>query len=85
MTAAARATHCAWIDEADLRLDDFRAQVLRITDRAEYPMATDVRSNVPVYSASTVANARSPASRLGSSPRLARPTIAPRTTMVAVV
>ncbi|MBE1549173.1 ectoine hydroxylase-related dioxygenase (phytanoyl-CoA dioxygenase family) [Mycobacterium sp. OAS707] len=57
MTAAARATHCAWIDEADLRLDDFRAQVLRITDRAEYPMATDVRSNVLVYSASTVANA----------------------------
>ncbi|MBP1821903.1 phytanoyl-CoA dioxygenase family protein [Mycobacterium sp. OAE908] len=56
MTAAARATHCAWIDEVDLRLDDFRAQVLRITDRAEYPMATDVRSNVPVYSASTVAN-----------------------------
>jgi len=57
MTAAARATHSAWIDEADLRLDDFRAQVLRNADRADYPMATDVRSNVLVYSASTVANA----------------------------
>ena len=29
MTAAVHATHKAWIDEADLRLDDFRAQVLR--------------------------------------------------------
>jgi len=57
MTAAARATHSAWIDEADLRLDDFRAQVLRATDLADYPFATDVRRNVPVYSAATVASA----------------------------
>jgi len=57
MTTSVGATHKAWIDEADLRLDDFRAQVLRSADRADYPMATDVRTNVPVYSASTVANA----------------------------
>jgi ectoine hydroxylase-related dioxygenase (phytanoyl-CoA dioxygenase family) len=57
MTAAVRATHSAWIDEADLSLDDFRAQVLRNTDPADYPLATDVRSNVPVYAAATVAAA----------------------------
>ena len=57
MTAAVHATHKAWIDEADLRLDDFRAQVLRATDPADYPLASDVRSNVPVYSAATVATA----------------------------
>jgi hypothetical protein len=57
MTAALHATHKAWIDEADLRLDDFRAQVLRTTDLADYPLASDVRSNVLVYSAATVATA----------------------------
>jgi ectoine hydroxylase-related dioxygenase (phytanoyl-CoA dioxygenase family) len=57
MTAAVRATHKPWIDEADLRLDDFRAQVLRDTDPADYPLASDVRSNVLVYSAATVATA----------------------------
>jgi ectoine hydroxylase-related dioxygenase (phytanoyl-CoA dioxygenase family) len=56
MTAAVR-TPTAWIDGADLRLDDFRAQVLRTTDPADYPLATDVRSNVLVYSAATVAEA----------------------------
>jgi predicted extracellular nuclease len=54
MTAAVRATHKAWIDETDQRLDDFRAQVLRIADPADYPLASDVRSNVLVYSPTTV-------------------------------
>jgi ectoine hydroxylase-related dioxygenase (phytanoyl-CoA dioxygenase family) len=54
MTAAVRATATAWIDEANLSLDDFRAQVLRNTDPADYPLATDVRSNVLVYTAATV-------------------------------
>jgi ectoine hydroxylase-related dioxygenase (phytanoyl-CoA dioxygenase family) len=57
MTAAAHATRSAWIGEADLRLDDLRAQVLRHTYPADYPLATDVRSNVLVYSAATVAEA----------------------------
>ena len=57
MTAAVHATPKPWIDEDDLRLDDFRAQVLRSTDPADYPLATDVRSNVLVYSAATVAGA----------------------------
>jgi ectoine hydroxylase-related dioxygenase (phytanoyl-CoA dioxygenase family) len=57
MTAAVRATPTAWIDEADLSLDDFRTQVLRNTDSADYPLATDVRSNVPVYTAATVGTA----------------------------
>jgi ectoine hydroxylase-related dioxygenase (phytanoyl-CoA dioxygenase family) len=57
MTAAVRATHKPWIGEADLRLDDFRAQVLRSVDSADYPLATAVRHNVLVYSATTVAAA----------------------------
>jgi ectoine hydroxylase-related dioxygenase (phytanoyl-CoA dioxygenase family) len=57
MTAAVRATHKPWIDEADVRLDDFRVQVLRSVDTADYPLADDVRSNVLVYSATTVATA----------------------------
>jgi ectoine hydroxylase-related dioxygenase (phytanoyl-CoA dioxygenase family) len=57
MTAAVHTTHKAWIDEDDLRLDDFRAQVLRNTDRADYPLATDVRRNVLVYSSAAVARA----------------------------
>jgi ectoine hydroxylase-related dioxygenase (phytanoyl-CoA dioxygenase family) len=57
MTAVVHATHKPWIDEADLRLDDFRAQVLRGVDPADYPFAGDVRSNVLVYSAATIAAA----------------------------
>lgn len=57
MTSTVHATHKVWIDAADLRLDDFRAQVLRTTDPADYPLASDVRSNVLVYSAASVATA----------------------------
>ena len=57
MTAAVHQTHKGWIDEGDLRLEDFRAQVLRTTDPDDYPLAADVRSNVLVYSAATVATA----------------------------
>ena len=48
-------TYQPWIDESDCRLDDFRAQVLRDTDPAAYPLAVEVRSNVLVYSADAVA------------------------------
>lgn len=57
MAAPVSTTCAAWIDEGDLRLDDFRAQVLRNADPADYPLATDVRSNVLVYSAVTVGSA----------------------------
>jgi ectoine hydroxylase-related dioxygenase (phytanoyl-CoA dioxygenase family) len=57
MTAVVRATHKAWIDEADLRLADFREQVLRTVDPADYPLATDVRNNVLVYASATVGDA----------------------------
>ena len=39
----------SWIDESDCRLDDFRAEVTRTTDLADYPHAVDVRENVLVY------------------------------------
>jgi ectoine hydroxylase-related dioxygenase (phytanoyl-CoA dioxygenase family) len=54
MTAPVSTTYHPWIDESDCRLDDFRAQVLRDTDPADYPLASDVRSNVLVYSADAV-------------------------------
>lgn len=47
----------AWFDEDDLRLADFAAEVLRSTDAAAYPLATDIRANVPIYSAHTVTTA----------------------------
>jgi len=64
MTAAVHAPHKAWIDEADLSLDDFRAQVPRTAAPADYPLASDVRSNVPVYSPATgcAADRRAPLS-----------------------
>ena len=36
-----------WIDEADCRLDEFRAEVTRDTDLADYPHAVDVREQRP--------------------------------------
>jgi ectoine hydroxylase-related dioxygenase (phytanoyl-CoA dioxygenase family) len=41
----------AWIEDADCNLDDFRAQVLRSTDLADYPHAHDVRDGVLIYPA----------------------------------
>lgn len=55
MTATTRTGRRAWIEDADCSLDDFRAQVSRTTDAAEYPLAADIRHNVPVYSAATIA------------------------------
>lgn len=40
-----------WLSESDFDLRDFRAEVERDTDLADYPYATEVRSNVLVYSA----------------------------------
>jgi len=53
MTAAVHATHKAWIDEADLSLDDFRVQVLRTAHPADYPLGSDVRGNALVCSPAT--------------------------------
>jgi ectoine hydroxylase-related dioxygenase (phytanoyl-CoA dioxygenase family) len=55
MAAPVNTTYQPWIDESDCRLDDFRAQVLRDTDPADYPLAAGVRSNVLVYAADAVA------------------------------
>ena len=57
MAAPVNTTHTPWIDDADCRLDVFRAQVLRDTDLADYPLAADVRDNVLVYSVAAVAGA----------------------------
>ncbi|MFC7675504.1 phytanoyl-CoA dioxygenase family protein [Mycolicibacterium sp. GCM10028919] len=57
MAARTSFTHRTWIDDADCDLDDFRAQVTRETDPADYPMASDVRQGVVVYSAATVTGA----------------------------
>jgi ectoine hydroxylase-related dioxygenase (phytanoyl-CoA dioxygenase family) len=39
----------SWIDAGDLGLDDFRAEVARDTELADYPHAVDVREKVLVY------------------------------------
>ena len=57
MTAPVSTTYSGFVDESDCRLDDFRAQVQRGTDLAAYPLAADVRRNVLIYSAATVAAA----------------------------
>jgi ectoine hydroxylase-related dioxygenase (phytanoyl-CoA dioxygenase family) len=57
MTAAVSTTCTPWIDESECRLDDFRAQVSRDTDPADYPLAAGVRGNVLVYSATVISHA----------------------------
>ena len=57
MPAPLRTTHRAWIEPTDCDLDDFRALVAADTDAGDYPLASDVRDGVLVYSAWTVANA----------------------------
>lgn len=47
----------AWIEESDLSLEAFRAQVDHPTEVADYPLAAEVRSGVLVYSADTLAHA----------------------------
>jgi ectoine hydroxylase-related dioxygenase (phytanoyl-CoA dioxygenase family) len=54
MAAPVSTTYQPWIDESACRLEDFRTHVLRDTNPADYPFATDVRSNVLVYTASPV-------------------------------
>lgn len=49
--------HRPWIEAADLQLDDFRAQVQRTTDPADFPYADEVRDGVLIYSAATVDSA----------------------------
>lgn len=51
MAAPVSTTYQPWIGESECRLDDFRAQVLRDTEAADYPLASDVRSNILIYSA----------------------------------
>jgi ectoine hydroxylase-related dioxygenase (phytanoyl-CoA dioxygenase family) len=47
----------AWIEASDCDLDDFRTLVSIDTDAADYPLASDVRLGVLVYSADAVARA----------------------------
>lgn len=53
--APAHSAPASWLGESDFDLDDFRAQVERDTELADYPYADDVRSNVLVYSAPAMA------------------------------
>ena len=48
----------AWIDESDCGLDEFRAEVARDTDLADYPHAVDVRENVLIYPSAAPADRR---------------------------
>src|SRR4051812_5412982 len=57
MASPLTTSHRAWIEAPDCDLDDFRALVSASTDLADYPLATDVRQGVLVYSAETMAHA----------------------------
>ena len=57
MAAPVNTASSPWISESDCDLDQFRAQVERDTDLADYPLAEGVRSNVLVYSAQSAARA----------------------------
>ncbi|MDT5340599.1 MAG: hypothetical protein QOD90_6104, partial [Mycobacterium sp.] len=57
MTAPLTTTRRAWIEAADCELADFDALVSAGTDAGDYPLASDVRRGVLVYSSQTVANA----------------------------
>ncbi len=57
MSASLAASGPAWITESHCDLGEFARQVLRGTDPADYPHATDVRRNVLVYSAAGIAGA----------------------------
>ncbi|CAN5712040.1 phytanoyl-CoA dioxygenase family protein [soil metagenome] len=56
MTTSSLTAHRAWIEDADCSLEDFRAQVLRTTELADYPHAHEVRSGILVYSAASFAH-----------------------------
>lgn len=56
MTTSSLTAHRAWIEDADCSLEDFRTQVLRTTELADYPHAHEVRSGVLVYSAASFAH-----------------------------
>jgi ectoine hydroxylase-related dioxygenase (phytanoyl-CoA dioxygenase family) len=47
----------AWIEASDCDLEEFRTEVSRQTELADYPLASDVRAGVLVYSAETMAAA----------------------------
>src|SRR5262245_23616717 len=47
-----------WLNESHFCLEEFRAEVSRETDLADYPLAVDVRENVLVYSADAPADRR---------------------------
>ncbi|MDF2825077.1 MAG: phytanoyl-CoA dioxygenase [Mycobacterium sp.] len=54
MTTHVLPTHRgAWIEDTDCDLEQFRAQVLRGTDLADYPHAHDVRRGVLIYPAAS--------------------------------
>jgi ectoine hydroxylase-related dioxygenase (phytanoyl-CoA dioxygenase family) len=55
MAAPTPVTHRAFIEAADCELADFDALVSTGTDARDYPLASDVRRGVLVYSAQTVA------------------------------
>jgi ectoine hydroxylase-related dioxygenase (phytanoyl-CoA dioxygenase family) len=57
MAAPVSTTYQPWIGESDCRLEDFRAQVLRDTDLGDFPLATDARRNVLVYTTSAIDSA----------------------------
>jgi ectoine hydroxylase-related dioxygenase (phytanoyl-CoA dioxygenase family) len=58
MATSLTTAYTPWIDDSACDVEEFRAQVSRVTDLADYPHAVDVRENVLVYSAAEAADRR---------------------------
>ena len=63
MASLSTSTRRAWIEASDCDLDDFDALVSVSTDVADFPLASDVRLGVLVYSAQTLGMATADADR----------------------
>jgi ectoine hydroxylase-related dioxygenase (phytanoyl-CoA dioxygenase family) len=57
MATPTNTAQAPWLGDSDFDLDDFRAQVELDTELTDYPLADDVRGNVLVYSAQSMARA----------------------------
>jgi ectoine hydroxylase-related dioxygenase (phytanoyl-CoA dioxygenase family) len=62
-TVAGRARR-VWLDSDSCRLDEFKALIDRRTEAADYPLAAEIASNVPIYDGEAIrAAARAPQAR----------------------
>ena len=50
----ARRSRQVWLTSEDCRLEDFQAQISRVTSPSDCPLAADIVSNVPIYEGAAI-------------------------------